>query len=367
MTEHLFDVEPVVNPVVMAERLGVIMQSQEGDPSEAWGVLNPAIARGRDGALYLFARVVAAGNFSRIRMARVGFDESGRPVGVERLGFALEPAASYECRGEDGGGVEDPRITFIPLLDLYIMAYTAFGPKGARVAVAVTRDLFSWERLGLVELGEQDGIEFDAFDNKDAFFFPEPVIAPDGTLSFALMHRPMTGPDQYWSETTQLADLPSSIWVSFVPVADVLDDVRNLVRARQHRLVLKPEYGWENVKVGGGAPPLWMERGWLLLYHGIENLTPEAEMPRLRYAAGAFLLDHSDVTRVLWRSPETLLLPETDGELCGVVANVVFPTGIDQVSDGVIDVYYGMADARIGVARLWLRAQVSGGSLVDVA
>ena len=40
----------------------------------------------------------------------------------------------------------------------------------------------------------------------------------------------------------------------------------------------------------------------------------------------------------------------------GQIANVVFPTGIDRRDDlGMpdrLDVYYGMADSRIGVARL---------------
>jgi hypothetical protein len=41
-------------------------------------------------------------------MARVLFDRSGDPVGVERLGVALEPEADYEHSGS-GGGCEDPR------------------------------------------------------------------------------------------------------------------------------------------------------------------------------------------------------------------------------------------------------------------
>ena len=40
----------------------------------------------------------------------------------------------------------------------------------------------------------------------------------------------------------------------------------------------------------------------------------------------------------------------------GAIANVVFPTGIDRRDDlgtpDRFDVYYGMADSRIGVARL---------------
>ncbi len=88
------------------------MEPELGNPMEAGGVLNPASARGRDGQLYLFPRLVARGNYSRIGIARVRFKETGDPVGVERLGIALEPEADYELR-PDGGGCEDPRITFI--------------------------------------------------------------------------------------------------------------------------------------------------------------------------------------------------------------------------------------------------------------
>lgn len=40
----------------------------------------------------------------------------------------------------------------------------------------------------------------------------------------------------------------------------------------------------------------------------------------------------------------------------GMVPNVVFPTGVDTPRASGIDVYYGMADARMGVARLTLAA-----------
>ena len=339
------------SPVAAVERLGVIMEPRAGDPTEAWGVLNPATARGRDGELYVFARVVAEGNYSRIRMARVIFD-GGRPVGLERLGFALEPSEPYELRGDGEGGCEDPRITFLPALDMYVMAYTAYGPEGARVALAVSPDLFTWERLGVVDFGEADGVDFDGLANKDAFFFPEPVLAPDGALCFALMHRPMTGADHHWTAPTSLAELPPSIWVSYVPVAEALKNPLNLLRLRQHRLVMSPLHPWEHIKLGGGAPPLLLGNSWLLFHHGIDNLAAPGEPRMLRYSAGAFLLDRCDLSRVLWRSAEPVMTPDTALEQSGIVNNVVFPTGIDLAADGTVDVYYGMADARIGVARV---------------
>jgi len=63
-------------------RLPWIMKPEPGDPIEAEGVLNPAAVRGPDGQLYLFPRLVAKGNYSRIGMARVRFDDAGDPVGV---------------------------------------------------------------------------------------------------------------------------------------------------------------------------------------------------------------------------------------------------------------------------------------------
>jgi len=84
-------------------RLGLIMEPEPGNPLEVGGVLNPAGVRGPDGHYYLFPRLVARGNYSRIGIARVKFNMDGDPVGVERLGIALEPKADYELRPGGGG------------------------------------------------------------------------------------------------------------------------------------------------------------------------------------------------------------------------------------------------------------------------
>src|SRR5580698_4686310 len=120
-------------------RLGQIMAPEPGNPQEAEGVLNPAAARGPDGHLYLFPRLVAQCNYSRIGIARVKFDQDGDPCGVERLGIALEPEADYERTAHGGGGCEDPRITFIEPLKCYVMAYSALSSVGPRIAFAVSK------------------------------------------------------------------------------------------------------------------------------------------------------------------------------------------------------------------------------------
>jgi beta-1,2-mannobiose phosphorylase / 1,2-beta-oligomannan phosphorylase len=99
-------------PDFRLKRLGTIMEPKAGDPHEVEGVLNPAASRARDGQLYLFPRLVARGNCSRIGIARVLFDRNGDPRDVERMGVALEPEADYEL-SKKGGGCEDPRITYV--------------------------------------------------------------------------------------------------------------------------------------------------------------------------------------------------------------------------------------------------------------
>jgi predicted GH43/DUF377 family glycosyl hydrolase len=63
------------------------------------------------------------------------------------------------------------------------------------------------------------------------------------------------------------------------------------------------------------------------------------------------LLDADDPSKVLARTAEPLLQAETDEERGGIVPNVVFPTAIEEI-EGVRYVFYGMADSKIGVARL---------------
>jgi predicted GH43/DUF377 family glycosyl hydrolase len=164
------------------QRLGIVMEPDLADPHEAGGVLNPAAARGPDGELYLLPRLVGAGNYSRIGLARVVHDRQGDPRGVERLGVVLEPEEPYELNSRTGGGVEDPRVTYGAALGAYVMTYTAYGEAGPRIAAAVSRDLVHWRRIGLVRftpLRDLDLAPYDNCDKKDALLFPEPVPAPD--------------------------------------------------------------------------------------------------------------------------------------------------------------------------------------------
>jgi predicted GH43/DUF377 family glycosyl hydrolase len=116
---------------------------------------------------------------------------------------------------------------------------------------------------------------------------------------------------------------------------------------------------WERIKVGGGTPPVMTPFGWLVLYHGVAGDPGGPDRPKkLVYSAGVLILDRADPRRIVYRSREPVMTPDLPTEKQGLVANVVFPTAIDQRLDlhrpERFDFYYGMADSRIGAARLWL-------------
>ena len=337
------------------------MEPEPGNALEVEGVLNPAAARGPDGNLYLFPRLVARGNYSRIGVARVQFDDSGDPVGVERLGIALEPEAPYELRA-DGGGCEDPRITFVEPLGLYVMTYTAFSAQGPRIALAASEDLVRWRRLGLVTFEPFEGLRFDEVNNKDAMVFPVAVPDPNGEPALALIHRPLfpgtDASDTARQPTPRTVDLQrESIWIAYCPHVIASGDVQSLCRFTSHHRLAAPVESWERLKIGGGAPPILTPHGWLIVYHGVCGSPASALRGRsLRYSAGVLVLDRHDPHLIRYRSAEAVLSPELPEEREGTVADVVFPTAVDRRTDlgqpERIDVYYGMADDRIGVARL---------------
>ena len=344
------------------ERVRTLMTADPHSPVEAEGVLNPASGRGPDGTLYLLPRLVATGNVSRVGLARVEVVD-GEPIGVERLGVVLEPERSWEVAAGNAG-VEDPRVTWVEALGLHVMTYVAFGPLGPRTAVAVSEDLRRWERLGPVVYRWEESAETDLnlFHNKDTVFFPEPLTGPDGVPSLAVLHRPMgalrpfRGDDPADETPPGGPDERQSIWISFLPLTDVLADPRALTVWRGHRWLAGPEQPWEAIKIGGGPPPLRVPEGWLVLHHGVTGAIDEsrAQQQSVRYVAGGMILDAEQPWRVRQRSVEPLLEPATDEERVGVVPNVVFPTATEQI-DGTTYVFYGMADSAIGVARLLRR------------
>jgi predicted GH43/DUF377 family glycosyl hydrolase len=210
-------------------------------------------------------------------------------------------------------GVEDPRLTWVPERDEWIIAYTSFSPSGPMVSLARTKDFTSIDRLGPIMPP----------DDKDAAIFPRRF---DGR--YAMLHRPVS-----------TGSSGAHIWLSFSPDMTCWGDHQILLEARRGAW-------WDANKIGLSPPPLETAEGWLLLYHGV-RITAGGCLYRL----GLALLDLEDPRRVIRRSDEWIFAPEAPYERFGDVNGVVFPCGwiLDKES-GAIRIYYGAADTCVALA-----------------
>ena len=113
------------------------------------------------------------------------------------------------------------------------------------------------------------------------------------------------------------------------------------------------------MKIGGGTPPILTRHGWLTIYHGVRKMTePGIDNGKLCYSAGLMVLSEEQPDVISYRAVNPVLAPTSAEERRGLVDNVVFPTAIDRRDDlgapDRFDIYYGMADSRIGVASLMM-------------
>ncbi len=114
----------------------------------------------------------------------------------------------------------------------------------------------------------------------------------------------------------------------------------------KHRYVMGTTGGWQATKIGAGPIPIETDEGWLMIYHGV--LT---SCNGFVYSMGAVLLDLDEPWRVIRRSKDYLLSPQTDYECVGDVPNVAFPcAALADQDTGRIAVYYGCADTVTGIA-----------------
>ena len=324
------------------EKLGIIL---EPTPNffENIAVLNPGIYQD-DEFVHVFYRAIGPEMKSSIGYAKL----KGPTEVVERWDKPIiERSAMYEMMG-----TEDPRITEINCR--YYMTYVAHDGKNALGALATSWDLKRWQKQGIIspqitydEVGEilrsaskpvkDQYLMFEAFyeefGGKDIFLWEKDMMLFPKKINgkFAMLHRML--PDihiVYFDYVKQLQS--KDFWVNYFE--NLMDYV-----------LLESKYWFENRHIGGGAPPVETEDGWLLIFHSTE----ESNSGRI-YRASAALLDKDDPTKVIGRLDEPLFSPEEKWEKTGFVNNVVFPTGTAQFGDDLY-IYYGAADRIIAVAK----------------
>ena len=221
---------------------------------------------------------------------------------------------------EEIWGIEDPRITYVPELEQYAIAYTSFARGGPGVSLALTRDFRSFERYGVIMPPE----------DKDAALLPRRIGG-----FWALIHRPVT-------------TLGAHMWISYSP------DLRHW---GSHKVLLEARRGgwWDANKIGLCSPPIETSKGWLMLYHGVRH-TASGSIYRL----GSALFDIDKPEICLQRGDSWMFGPEAPYERGGDVHDVVFPCGQTLAADGdTIHLYYGAADSCVAMATGSIRTLLS--------
>ncbi len=269
-------------------------------------VFNPGATLLKDGTTLLLCRVEDRRGISHLCVAR-------SMNGVDGWVIDSEPTLSPDPINypEELWGIEDPRITYMPEVDEYMIAYTAFGKSGPGVAIASTTDFKKFQRFGLVMHA----------DDKDAALFPRRFHG-----EYALIHRPST-------------DMGAHMWLSFSP------DMHNW---GGHVLFLPARRGawWDANKIGLSPPPIETDRGWLVMYHGVRR---HASGSLYRLGLALFDKDHPEIC--LTRGQSWIFGPEETYEMTGDVDNAVFPCGYTVAEDrDTFRLYYGAADTSICMA-----------------
>ena len=289
--------------------------SREDWPYQINSVFNAGAVCLADGETLLLCRVEDRRGLSHLCAARSSNGIDGWRVDTE----PTLPANPQEYP-EELWGIEDPRITFVPELDQYAVAYTSFARGGPGVSLALTKDFKTFQRYGVIMPPE----------DKDAALLPRRIHG-----SWALIHRPVT-------------TLGAHMWISYS---------QDLKHWGSHKIILEARRGgwWDANKIGLCSPPIETPKGWLTIYHGVRQ-TASGSIYRLGLAL--FDLGRPDVC--LQRGDSWVFGPEAPYERVGDVNDVVFPCGQTIGVDGdTIYLYYGAADSSVALATGSIRRLLS--------
>ncbi|MBY8826548.1 glycoside hydrolase family 130 protein [Hephaestia sp. CMS5P-6] len=196
-------------------------------------------------------------------------------------------------------GVEDLRLTLFTEDDgtqSYIGTYTAFSGEAIRQELLRTRHFAS------IELSVLQG----------------PLAATKG---MALFPRRIGG---YYAMLGRQDH--ENIW---------LLRSNDLYRWDHGAVIVRPRWPWEFVQIGNCGAPIELDEGWLAVTHGVG--------PVRNYCLGACLLDKRDPSRLLARTSEPLIAPETSSR-GGYVPNVVYSCGALAAGRRLV-LPYGVADS----------------------
>ncbi len=309
---------------------------------EERNVLNPS-AIVKDSEIYLFYRAQDSSGTSRIGLAissdGLHFTKQQKPIFYPDNDFMKKYEWNYKkidndiklenCQNCYFDGVEDPRI--VESEDgIYVMTYTAYDGKTARLSIASSKNLTSWTKHGLVLKGDKD-----RWSKSGAI-----VVELVGNKNIA---KKING--KYWMYfgDTNLFLASSDDLINW----NVCEDEEN----NKMISVLHPRKGYFDSRLVEPGPfAIFKEQGILLIYNGSNAANfNDTNLTKFTYAAGQALFDKNKPFKLLDRTEKYFIHPDKDYEKIGEVNEVCFVEGLVKF-DNHWFLYYGTADSKIAVA-----------------
>ncbi len=284
------------------------------------------------GEYFMYYRAVGDDDISCIRLA---ISQDGEHF-VRQDETILKPSLKIDRRG-----VEDPRIQKVG--GKYYMTYTAYDGKCARLAMSVSRDLYSFKKQGFI-FPDWDAEKANSFEVEWDIAQHNKTARKKWNKAGGIFSKKIAG--KYW-----MLFGDRNIWLAHSRFGKKWK--------ANYTPFIGPRDGYfDSVHVEMGPPPIKTDSGWLVLYHGIDE--------RAVYRLGYLLLDLNNPMQIIKRSDEAIFEPsegyeldtETDQEDLSeggkVQPLVVFCNGA--VLDGdKLRIYYGAGDGVVCMAKTQLK------------
>ncbi len=336
-------INPILNPTQSLSFTDPITNSKVF--WEERNVLNPAAIVKND-TVFMLYRAQDQWGTSRIGLAYstdgLHFEKRATPVFFPdqdpqktfEWNYRKEEGVPYslDCKSCYFDGVEDPRIVQSET-GSYIMTYTAYDGKTARMSIASSKDLIHWEKHGLI-------LKDDKY--KDYWSKSGSIVTQRmGNQQVAVKIK-----GTYWMYfgDTNLFMATSEDLIHWTPLEDA--------EKGTPVSVLNPRSGYFDSRlVEPGPYALYDENKGILLIYNASNAAnfKDPELPKFTYAAGQALFNAEAPYKLEKRTRSYFIYPDKEYEKVGEVNEVCFVEGLVYFNNQWF-LYYGTADSKIAVA-----------------
>lgn len=296
-------------------------------------VFNPA-AVVRNGKVYMLYRAEdTVGKFN-------GTSRLGLAVSDDGLHFQRRPEPVFYPQNDSlkkyewEGGTEDPRVVESPN-GVYVLTYTTYDGDKARLCVATSKDLITWQKHGLAFGQAANGKYRTEWSKSGAIVCKR--------IGDRMVAQRINGTYwMYWGDQPDLRVATSTDLLHWTPLEDKAGTPIPVANSRP---------GTHDVRlIEPGPYAMLTKAGILLIYNGMNIAkTGDPDLPEGAYSGGQLLFDANDPTRLIDRSDTYFIRPDQPYEIDGQVNQVVFLEGLVPFKNRWF-LYYGTADSKIGVA-----------------